>query len=347
MLSTFDIVGDTSVETLQRIQVAISDDSAESSKCYIRIQGGSGNVRWVNYDMNDVPFHIVAPMVPLGKLMIADVVGVKSSYEAPAILSATIKATKPDGTPADSSEFLNVQVYVNYAHPNPSGASGPGVGDNATYNPSTGLWQWTAPKALPAGDYVLKVVLYCSMTGSKCIWQYGNMNQVEKSIPFTVGYETSPSPTPYPTPTYTSTPMPTITPYNLCSVWPRQEIIDPNKIYTISEICDGDLIRAQGDIAVYIVKIKNNKRFIRRFFGPQIFKAYGHLNFSKVKNVSKETLSLFSNSPYVKLHNMNDVKWLGDVVPGMSAKLYRTTASEIDDDSVFIVNDAEYKLYRH
>ena len=119
----------------------------------------------------------------------------------------------------------------------------------------------------------------------------------------------------------------------------------------LSEINDGDLIRGQGDIAVWIVKIVGEKRYKRWLFGPQIFKAYGHLGFNKVKNVSKETLNKFDTSNLIRKFDDTKVYELTDFVPGKSAARRWIQTSEIflqrgfDFDSVYIINAGEFNLY--
>jgi hypothetical protein len=141
--------------------------------------------------------------------------------------------------------------------------------------------------------------------------------------------------TPTPSPTPTPTPAP----------------ISPTKLYTLSEIYDGDLIRGQGDIAVWIVKIVGEKRYKRWLFGPQIFRAYGHLGFDKVKNVSKETLNKFDTSNLIRKYDDAKVYELTDFIPGKSATRRWIPTLEIflqrgfDFDSVYIVNQKEFDLY--
>lgn len=183
------------------------------------------------------------------------------------------------------------------------------------------VFTWTIGSQVSPGSYTFKVE-YRDIYGNTTI-------QPGTSAPVTIiGLST-------PTPVYNPN----------CLIWPRTEIIRQTKLYSISEICDGDLIRANGDIAVYIVKIQNGKYFIRRFFGPQIFRAYPHLGFSKVKVVTPETLSQFTPSVFVKLQSSATIMGFVDVVPGVSARL-TPTISYVDPDAVYIINSAEYRLYR-
>lgn len=185
----------------------------------------------------------------------------------------------------------------------------------------------------------------------------------------------TPSPTPTPIPTPTPTPTPTTVPCPTGSAWtghfdttkvppvpicatptptPTPTItppIDQTRIYSLSEIYDGDLIRGQGDIAVWIVKIVGEKRYKRWLFGPQIFNAYGHLGFNKVKNISKVTLNNFDTSNLIRRFDDAKVYELTDFVPGVRAVRRWIPTLEVflqrgfDFDSVYIVNQIEFGLY--
>lgn len=173
-----------------------------------------------------------------------------------------------------------------------------------------------------------------------------------------VFYSVINAPAPTPTPIPTSTPRPTSTPTPIPSITPTPTsvptftpTIDQGRIYSLAEIFDGDLIRGQGDIAVWIVKIVGEKRYKRWLFGPQIFDAYGHLGFNKVKNISKVTLNNFDTSNLIRKFDEAKVYELTDFVPGVRAIRRWVPTVEIflqrgfDFDSVYIVNQREFDLY--
>lgn len=341
LMSSFDIQGDTSVETLQRISLTLSTATPDASQCYFRVVGVGADtlVRGNNYDESSAPFNIVSAMPPLGKLQIENYSFIKNSYQPGETLTAMFKIRKYDGTfvtPADND--IGNQVLISYATPQYNGPSGPGVGGAATYDYYAGMWKWTLPTTLSVGSYNLEIIAWCSQGGGRCEWQYGANNQVQTKLPFRIFSDL------WPSPSYSPTPLPTPAYNPNCLIWPRTEIVSQAKIYSLNEICDGDLIRAQGDIAVYIVKISNGKYFMRRFFGPQIFKAYGHLSFAKVKNVTPQTLSIFTDSPYLRLVDNDVVLMLSDIIPGISARLYYAQ-SGVDPDSIFVISYGEYNLY--
>lgn len=200
--------------------------------------------------------------------------------------------------------------------------------------PNTGSFFWTINNSLddnrviPIGTYTVTIAdATPQITGT-----YSSVLPDTSDAPFTIATVTStitPAPTPTPTP----------------------EPINQSRIYSLSEIYDGDLIRGQGDIAVWIVKIVGEKRYKRWLFGPQIFGAYGHLGFNKVKNISKITLNNFDTSNLIRKFDAAKVYELTDFVPGVRAVRRWIPTVEVflqrgfDFDSVYIVNQREPDLY--
>lgn len=62
---------------------------------------------------------------------------------------------------------------------------------------------------------------------------------------------------------------------------------------------DGDLIRAEGDYRVYIVRIVGSKKFIRHIVHEAVFTFYGHFNFEAVKDVPN--LDAYTLSAWVRV----------------------------------------------
>ncbi|MDP3731204.1 MAG: hypothetical protein Q8R34_01775, partial [bacterium] len=135
------------------------------------------------------------------------------------------------------------------------------------------------------------------------------------------------------------------------TVTPVSAPVSQNRIYSLSEINDGDIIRGQGDIAVWIVKTVGEKRFKRWLFGPQIFQAYAHLGFDKVKNVSKETLNRFDTAVLIRKEGDTKVYELTDFVPGVRATRRWIPNADtflqrgFDFESVYVVNEREFNFY--
>ena len=82
-------------------------------------------------------------------------------------------------------------------------------------------------------------------------------------------------------------------------------IIVPCRVRAI-DIVDGDLIRARGDVDVYIVKLVGEKKFKRLILNPEIFNQYGHLKWENIKEVSPALLNEYATSDLVRA--LNDLK---------------------------------------
>jgi len=63
---------------------------------------------------------------------------------------------------------------------------------------------------------------------------------------------------------------------------------------------DGAMIRAIGDIDVYIVKYVGNKQFKRLILSPSVFNSYGHLKWENVLDVEKSVVDSFVTSELVR-----------------------------------------------
>jgi hypothetical protein len=117
-------------------------------------------------------------------------------------------------------------------------------------------------------------------------------------------------------------------------------------------IMDGDLVRADGDYKVYIVKISpDGKMFKRWISSPAIFGFYGHLQNTTGKIVTPEALSRFTESDLVQVEGDPGIWVVTDVVPGVSAdkQLIQTandfTAAGFDWSGVFAINSKESSWY--
>ncbi|MCC6934092.1 MAG: hypothetical protein IT406_00120, partial [Candidatus Yanofskybacteria bacterium] len=114
---------------------------------------------------------------------------------------------------------------------------------------------------------------------------------------------------------------------------------------------EGDVIRATGDVDLYIV---NELGFKRLFVNPAIFNLYGHLGWSKVKEVSPATRDAFKTSGLFRNCESGDAKVYGlDVISEDVANLRwvnTSGAQAVADDpnffkKVFCINNAEMALY--
>ncbi len=113
---------------------------------------------------------------------------------------------------------------------------------------------------------------------------------------------------------------------------------------------EGDVIRAEGDIDIYIV---NENGYKRLFLNPEIFDLYGHIGWDSVKTVSPETRDAFPTSGLFRVGQ--DEKVYGLDVDGEDSAVLRwidTTGEQavLDDpdffEKVFVINDSEKALYQ-
>ena len=120
-------------------------------------------------------------------------------------------------------------------------------------------------------------------------------------------------------------------------------------------IVDGDLIRAQGGIDVYIVKIVPStssgqvEKFKRLILNPEIFNQYAHLKWENIKNVSQATLDEYTISDLVRAKGDDKVYKLypkGD----FGEKRWVKTVNDFLDlgykwDAVYTINSFERDFY--
>lgn len=67
-----------------------------------------------------------------------------------------------------------------------------------------------------------------------------------------------------------------------------------------SSILDGELIRAVGDVDVYIVKYAQEKKFKRLILSPSVFNNYGHLRWEDINEVAPSVRDSFTTSSLVR-----------------------------------------------
>ena len=65
-------------------------------------------------------------------------------------------------------------------------------------------------------------------------------------------------------------------------------------------IPEGGLIRAKGDIDVYIVKYVSTKKFKRLILSPSVFNGYQHLKWDDIKDVDKSIVDSYTTSELVR-----------------------------------------------
>jgi hypothetical protein len=125
-----------------------------------------------------------------------------------------------------------------------------------------------------------------------------------------------------------------------------------------TQIFDGDVLRASNNMDVYIVKIVGEKKFKRLVLTPNVFNSYGHLKWENIKVVDPVVLEGFATSELVtmcskaKIDADCDIYFLHDVYDFADSG-YREpmakidfTSGKFDLDSVYIINETDFKSYR-
>jgi DNA-binding beta-propeller fold protein YncE len=128
--------------------------------------------------------------------------------------------------------------------------------------------------------------------------------------------------------------------------------LDPSVVAMAQfDLREGDVIRAAGDIDVYIV---NNAGYKRLFVNPTIFELYGHLGWGRIKTVSPAGRDAFRTSGLFRNCQTDDLKVYGLQVTSEDSAVLRwvntsgATAAVEDPDffkKVFCINTSEQGLY--
>jgi len=133
-------------------------------------------------------------------------------------------------------------------------------------------------------------------------------------------------------------------------------LICPIRFIRAATIVDGDLIRTQGGVDVYIVKIIGPssssgqvKQFKRLILNPEIFNQYGHLKWENIKEVNQSELDQYTISDLVRAVSDDKVYKLypsGDT----GEKKWIKTADDFlgfkyDWDAIYNINNFERDYY--
>ena len=115
------------------------------------------------------------------------------------------------------------------------------------------------------------------------------------------------------------------------------------------DIPEGALIRAIGDIDVYIVKYVGAKKFKRLVLSPSVFNNYGHLRWEDIMNVEQSVADFFTTSELVRSVNDHKVYKLypqGDTGQKRWIKNYSVfTRMGFDADSIYEINEFDRNSY--
>jgi len=77
-------------------------------------------------------------------------------------------------------------------------------------------------------------------------------------------------------------------------------LMGPIGLIHAATIVDGDLIRVEGGLDVYIIKIIGAEKYKRLILNPEIFNQYGHLKWENIKIISQTEISEYEASDLVR-----------------------------------------------
>ena len=116
-----------------------------------------------------------------------------------------------------------------------------------------------------------------------------------------------------------------------------------------NSIIEGALIRAYGDIDIYIVKYAGAKKFKRLILSPSVFNNYGHLRWEDVIDVDQATLDEFTTSSLVRAVGDDKIYWLyaqGDTGGKRLIKSQSVfTKYGLDTDGIYEINRFDRDSY--
>lgn len=114
-------------------------------------------------------------------------------------------------------------------------------------------------------------------------------------------------------------------------------------------IPEGALIRAIGDIDIYIIKYMGTKKFKRLVLSPSVFKSYGHLKWKNVINVSKSMVDSFTTAELVRAVNDTRIYKLYPVGDKGQKRLIKNSdvlaRLGFDADSIYEINSFDRGSY--
>jgi len=112
---------------------------------------------------------------------------------------------------------------------------------------------------------------------------------------------------------------------------------------------DGALIRANGDIDVYIVKYVGDKQFKRLILSPFVFNSYEHLRWGDVMDVEQSVVNSFTTSELVRAVNDTKVYRLAPNGDKGQKRWVKTmgafAANGFDWDAVYEINSVDRDAY--
>jgi len=113
---------------------------------------------------------------------------------------------------------------------------------------------------------------------------------------------------------------------------------------TTQTINDGDIVKTADSFDIYIIKLKNGKKFKRLILSPNVFKSYGHLKWGNLKTISQTEMDKYVISSLVKETSDSVIYELisdGDT----GTRKAHNFSDGYDGDSVYEINAVDRDSY--
>jgi len=110
------------------------------------------------------------------------------------------------------------------------------------------------------------------------------------------------------------------------------------------DLREGDIVKANNNPDVYIIKYASGKLYKRLILSPTVFKSYGHLRWTDLKVTTQEDLNRFTTSSLVRVagdNNTYELTPLGDT----GERAVFDTSKAYDADSVYEINATDRNSY--
>lgn len=131
--------------------------------------------------------------------------------------------------------------------------------------------------------------------------------------------------------------------------WLLSGFIFTARAIEISDIKDGDLVRAIDDFDVWIVKYAGDKKFKRLILNPEVFNMYGHLRWEDIEDVDSSIVDSFIESTLVRAVGDSRVYKLYPTGDIGEKRLIETMeifdAWGFDWDAVYTINEFDRDAY--
>lgn len=131
--------------------------------------------------------------------------------------------------------------------------------------------------------------------------------------------------------------------------WLLSGFIFTARAIEISDIKDGDLIRAIDGFDVWIVKYAGDKKFKRLILNPEVFNMYGHLRWKDIEDVDSSIVDFFIESTLVRAVGDSRVYKLYPTGDTGEKRLIETIevfdAWSFDWDAVYTINEFDGDAY--